>query len=393
MTATKFQSSLDFLPEAMVEEMLRKHDGVISNTREQIKRISEIRKTIKNKLEDIALLKNVNEVLHQKSYPTTVGIDGAYVVINQLSLDTVAVAAVAVEGLIPPKEEKPWNLPRHLLNVFPVEHYSDTRSIVRAIMFSYELELASQAPHNVVYLDGSLTSQLIATGMGLTAIERTKKSGERPPPELENCICERLKATLENYIKILASSKIDQIHVGIPKYSSRNEVINELQKHDLDYPIFQKLNDKGLLSVTLRAGDVVGPIKLTREERDRWHLSGLPSEFRDYGKQIIELLEDIYVVYFKPTMAHPALRLEVSGEIARNERRISILLDSLLDQARIPGVLEPYPIHIADMFVKQVYGSLTELRDATLSDIGEIPGMDFSDVFMYLHDYRTEGGF
>lgn len=387
------ESSLDFLPEAMVEEMLRKHEKVISDTRGQIQKISEIRGLIKKKLEDIGLLKNVNEMLSQKSYPTTVGIDGAYVVINQLSLDTVAVAAVAVEGLIPPKEERPWNLPRHLLDVFPVEHYSDTRSLIRAIMFSYELELASQAPHNVVFLDGSLTSHLIATGMGLTAIERTKQSGESPPPDLENLIHERLEATLDNYARILASSKVNQIYVGVPKYSSRNETITELQKHQLDYPIFQKLNDKGLLSVTLRAGDVVGPIKLTGEDRDRWHLSGLPNALKGHGKRILELLEDVYVIYFKPTNAHPALRLEVSGEIARNERRISILLDSLLDQARIPGVLEPYPVHIADMFVKQVYGSLTELRDATLSDIGEVPGMEFSDVFMYLHDYRTEGGF
>ena len=385
-------SSLDYLPEALVDEMLSKTDGIISKIRVQIECISKLKNPIRLKLEEIGLLRNVAELLAQKTYPTTVGIDGTYSVIKQLSIDTVAIAAVAVEGLIPPKEDRPWEKPRHKLNVLPVSHHTDTNSLCRAIMFSYELELALKAPHNVVFLDGSLISYLIGIGQGLYAIYRSTER-EDAPRELVEHYKERLGDTLSNYCDVLLTPKIDRIYVGIPKYSSRNEIINYLRKFDVEDQIFERFNDKGLLSLVLKAGDVVGPVKLPVGGRWRLHLDGVPSEYSRLRNKILEALDDVYVLYFKPSSSHPTLRVEIAGEIARNKSRLSVLLDALYDQSRIPGVIEPYPIHIADMFVKNVHGSLNALRDASLSDIGEIPGIDFSDIYMFLHNYRSEGGF
>ena len=115
-------SPLDFLPEALVDEMLNQTRGIISEIQFQIENISKLKNPIRLKLEEIGLLRNFAELLAQKTYPTTVGIDGTYSVIKQLSIDTAAIAAVAVEGLIPPKEERPWEKPQHKMNVFPVSH-------------------------------------------------------------------------------------------------------------------------------------------------------------------------------------------------------------------------------------------------------------------------------
>jgi len=385
-------SSLDFLPEALVDEMLKKSDGIISEIRVQIESVSELKTPIRLKLEEIGLLRNIAELLAQKTYPTTVGIDGTYSVIKQLSIDTVAIAAVAVEGLIPPREERHWQKPRHKLNVLPVSHHPDTRALCQAIMFSYELELALKAPHNVIFLDGSLVSFLIGISKGLYAIYKSTEK-DNAPKELVNHYIERLEDTLKNYCKVLVTPKIDRIYVGIPKYSSRNEIIEYIKKFNIRNDILEKFNDKGLLSLVLKAGDVVGPVKLPAEGKYRLHLGGVPDIYDSLRKEIMEALNDIYVLYFKPSVSHPTLRVEIAGEVARNKNRLSVLMDALYDQSRIPGVIEPYPIHIADMFVKNVHGSLHALRDATLSDIGEIPGIDFSDIYFFLHNYRSEGGF
>jgi len=260
------------------------------------------------------------------------------------------------------------------------------------IMFSYELELALKAPHNVVFLDGSLVSYLIGIGQGLYAIYKSSER-DNAPPELVNHFTERLVDTLNNYYEILISSKIERIYVGIPKYSSRNEIIGYINKFDIEDEGLKNVNDKGLLSLVLKAGDVVGPVKLLVGGRWRLHLDGLPDHLSYLSDQVLAALEDIYVLYFKPSVSHPTLRVEIAGEVARNKSRLSILLDALYDQSRIPGVIEPYPIHIADMFVKNVHGSLHVLREAFISDIGEIPGIDFSDIYLFLHNYRSEGGF
>src|SRR5207237_714585 len=161
----------------------------------------------------------VNDILGQRSYTTTVGIDGSYVVIKQLALDTVAVAAVAVEGLVPPKETRYWEKPQHIVNIFPVPHNSENARLCRGIMFSYEL------------------------------------------------------------------------------------------------PILTRLNDKGLLSTVLKAGEVVGPVPLTRD-RDRWHISGVPAEYVSLRDRITDAIGDLCVLYFKPSPGHPALRLEICKEAA-----------------------------------------------------------------------------
>ena len=384
-------SALDFLPEALVDEMLTKSDSIVHEIRLQLVKISEIKKTARTLLEDIGLLRNIDEFKSPKKSPTTVGIDGTYCIIKQLSLDTVAIAAVGVEGLTP-KAERPWDGPKHLLQIFPVNHYTNTASLCRSIMFSYELELACEAKHEVVFLDGSLVTYLIGIGQGLYAANQANGS-ETAPEELVKHISDRLEDTLQNYLKILSNSKISTSYAGVPKYSSRNEIIEYILKFFPKYTFLKKFNDKGLLSLVLKPGDVVGPVKISGRGGYERSLSGLPDSYDYFIKEIVEFLNDTYVLYFKPSSSHPALRIEFTGEIARNSNRLSSILKALCDQASIPGVIEPYPVHIADMFVKNVHGSLNQIKNAALSDIGLIPGLDFSDIYMFLHKYRSEGGF
>jgi len=59
----------------------------------------------------------------------------------------------------------------------------------------------------------------------------------------------------------------------------------------------------------------------------------------------------------------------------------------------IPGIFEPYPLYIADMFVKHTHGSLLELREAAISDMSRIDNLNLTDYFLSLHDYRSRSDF
>ncbi|MEM4973409.1 MAG: hypothetical protein QXR87_06870, partial [Candidatus Hadarchaeales archaeon] len=179
--------------------------------------------------------------------------------------------------------------------------------------------------------------------------------------------------------------------------SSRIEVISKLRERGFTFPAFSVLNDRALLTAVLEPGEVILPLEIspTEEEKKRWHLSGVEAhpDLEGIAKDVKESVGNLYVMYFRPSAAHPVLRLEVSPSVARNRHRLSILLEALLDQTRIPGIMEPYPLYVADLFVKHAYGALVELREASLSDVDRVVGGEFSHAYLSLHSYRTEGGY
>lgn len=230
------EAPLDLLPEALLEELLAKNSEVIYQVRNQVKEIASYKFRMREKLREIGLLRNLNEVIKSQNHSTTVGIDGTINVIKQLSIDTVAIAAVAVEGLIPPKETGPWSKPRHSIIVMPVPHYNETSNLCTAIMLSYELELATKAPHKVVFLDGSLTTYLIGISQGLYAAGGAGKN-ETAPKELVDLFHSRLKGMLDDFLEIAESPSHDKIYVGMPKYSSGKCVINYLSKFGFEHQL------------------------------------------------------------------------------------------------------------------------------------------------------------
>jgi hypothetical protein len=393
---SQITEGLDFLPEELVRDMLSQYKGIINDINNELLKLEKLKEKVRKILENKGMLKNDNALTKQPIYPTTVGVDGSWSVIKQVALDIVAIAAVAVEGLIPPKEERKWPKPHHIVKIYPVKHSDDTSTLCRALMFSYELELVVKAPHKIVYVDGSLTSQLIAFGQAFSAIK--EDIDNKLPSELKEEIINRLDVILDNYLNVLKSERVDKLYVGIPKYSSRREILDNLHDGDLtedEKNILERWNDKALLTYLLKEGEVVGPIKLTTT-KDKWHLSAIddisPSNI-DKKEAILNALNNLYVIYYKPSPAHPALRLEIGGNIANNNWKISILLESLNNQARNLGIIEPYPLYIADSFVKNIFPSLIQLKDLTISDIGSNNrDLNFQQIFLSLHEYRSESG-
>jgi len=368
------QSPFHDLPEALVEEMLREYKRLGAELSASLGMMERTKEQTRSFLSKALLLRRDSTILRSYVHPTTCGVDGAYAVERLLATDIAAIAGVAVEGLSPPTEVRLWPQPHHMCQVMTIGHNDATALVIRALMITMELELAAKAPHDVAFLDGSLTTPVIHLNQAMARLREV-------PVELSRSLLNRLGPTLENYGEILASKRSDKIYAGVPKYTSRNEVAKMV-----GLPSYE---DRSMLSFSLNGGEVVGPLDMIEHGED-WHFSGLPDELTSKGNEIISLVRDLNVLYYKPYEYFPTLRIEVPPSIARNQSRLSILLESLQLQSGAAAIMEPYPLYLADRMVKHLGSALPAIRRATTQEIASTTPLDVGSIFIAMHGYRTE---
>jgi len=316
--------------------------------------------------------------------PTTCGVDGSYAVERLLASDLVAAAAVAVEGLTPPSETRHWPEPRHLVWVETEAHEAETGTILCALMIGLELELASQAPHEIVFLDGSLTTPLIYFNQALN------KSRDTSHLRTTAHFLERATSFLEAYSMVLASTRSDRCWLAIPKYTTRREIGQKMGWPDT-------YDDRGLLSFLLEPGEYTSARPL-QQPSEPWHLNLAPLDPVTRGaasriaEKIISSLGEIQVVYYRPYPWLPALRVEMSRAVAENQARLATALHGIRHQCGAPAVMEPYPLYMADRMVKHLPKAIPTFRQVTSQHIAETYQGSINEVFLGLHGYRTESG-
>jgi hypothetical protein len=143
------------LPAGLVEELLERSGTLSHRVGEELRALRAARQERRQALRESGLLQREGD-LPEVPIPTTCGVDGAYAVERLIAMDLVAAVAVAVEGLTPPSEARHWPEPQRRVHVKDERHEEETGTLARAVMIGMELELAVQAPHDVVFLDGSL---------------------------------------------------------------------------------------------------------------------------------------------------------------------------------------------------------------------------------------------
>jgi len=148
------------LPAALVEEVLGQTSAIGDLLLETFRRVKTDRSGHRQALLDRGLIVD-ESALGFPPLPTTCGADGSYAIDRLLTVDLVAAAAVAVEGLTPPSEKRHWEQPRHSTFVAAEVHYAETATILRAVMLGNELLLATRAPHDLVMIDGTFTLPII----------------------------------------------------------------------------------------------------------------------------------------------------------------------------------------------------------------------------------------
>lgn len=371
------ENPFDELPEALVEEMLNQCGELGENLSKSFEKLYENKSEIRKELIEQKILRKDTEIFSAPTHPTTCGIDGSYAIEKLLSADMVAIAGVAVEGLTPPTEKRHWPKPRHRSKVLTVPHSDSTTVVVRAIMICMELELGAKAPHDVIFLDGSLTTPFIYFNQALNKIDEVSNN-------LSTLLYVRLETALESYREILISPRTDKIFAGVPKYTTKKEITEGILK-------MRGYEDRGFLSFILDAGEFVGPVKI-QEPQSRWHIERAPKSTRKIIDKIIGALENLNVIYYRPYAHFPALRMEISQSIASNMQRIGILLESLRLQCGVPGIMEPYPLYLADRMVKHLGTALPAIRKTTTQEMALKWEEALGDMYLAMHGYRTEWG-
>jgi len=371
------------LPSALVEEVLERTSEVGQAILDSFHELDRQRISWRADLETSGLLRRETE-LGYVPIPTACGIDGSYAIERMLATDLVVAGAVAVEGLTPPSERRHWPEPRHRVVIGVEPHNADTNVIVRASMIGMELELAAQAPHETIFLDGSLTTPLIYFNQALN------KAAEARHLKITNHLLEQLKGALVNYQTVLASTRSDRCWVAVPKYTTRRELGSRL-----NWP--ESFDDRGLLSNLLVPGEFTAPRPL-QPPNQPWHLSLAPIPRADRAaadevkENIIRLLGEIYIVYYRPYPWLPALRLEMSRSVVQTPARLSSVLHAVKHQCGAAAMMEPYPLYMADRMIKHLPRAIPAFRQVTSQRIAELYQGDIDRIFQSLHSYRTESG-
>jgi hypothetical protein len=365
------------LPHALVEELLGKCESIGYSLIPNFEQIKNLKDTIRNILKKDNLLRN-KATLKFQHIPTCCAVDGAYAVEKMLNNDIVAVAAVAIEGLTPPSESRYWGGPNHYAFVDTVNH--DVNSLPRGIMMAMEMKIAYNAPHEVVMMDGAFSTPLIHMNQAINSITGSSDVLSR---YVENTF----PAFLDAYLEIASSKRSDKAWIYLPKYTTKQELKT---KYKSSWPF--EYDDRAVMTQIIKPGEFVGPIKISPPDSP-WHFSKLPGVLdREKATQLYVALNDISVVYYKPSAQTPALRVEISKMVASNENSLAKVLQCLEFQCGFGSVFEPYPLYMADRMVKSLGATMPTFRQTATLQIAKNYTGDLSDVFFGMHGYRTDSG-
>lgn len=363
------------LPQALVEELLEKSQGVGKTLFKVFDGVQKKKSQFRKGLEKSGLLKKEAD-FGIPTPPTTCGVDGAYAKEELLSVDLLAAAAVALEGLTPPSETRYWEAPHHKVFIKEEKHNAETSTILRGIMIGMEQILAEKAPHDIVFIDGSLTTPLIFLNQTINKAN----TAENKQLIVSRSFFDILPESLRAYKKVVSNTRSDKLWVGIPKYTSNRE-IGEIMKWEKSY------DDRALLTLILSAGELTKPIDFHQPEQP-WHLN-FPSQKGDI-EEIKNALSNLKVMYYKPHDWTPALRIELNSSSADNDYQVGMIVQAVKYQCASPGIFEPYPIFLADRMVKSLGTGLPAFRQVVTKQMAEDYGGDVGEVFFSMHGYRTE---
>lgn len=291
------------LPAALVEELLARTPALARSVIAQLEERTARRAELRDQLAALGLLARVDE-LPAVPTPTSCGIDGSVAVERLLAHDLLVAGALAVEGLTPPSEQRYWPEPRHAVWV-SLEPHSDANDLLtRAMMAGLEIELAVQAPHDVVLLDGSLATPLIAFDQAAQAL-----AAQVEQPASAEHFWDSLPQRLELLLRLLEPPDHRQSWVGIPKYTSRREVASLLGLTD-------KIDDRALLTSLLEPGEYTRPMPLRQARRPHgFSILVIPAHYRartdHLVHKVLQRVDTLQAVYTRPHRWLPALRIEL----------------------------------------------------------------------------------
>lgn len=393
------------LPASLVEELIGKNGAAGQSLANSIRVVQRSRPRIRKWLTEADRIMH-DSGLPNVEIPTSCGIDGSCVVEHMLSMSIVASAAVRVEGFTPPSESKPS--PVDHVSIVEIEtHEAEISTMLRGLMKMMEVEMAYEAPHDVVLSDGSVTSQIIQMNQAMNVAynhPHTRLVGQKLIDDYGEFL-RRFAAILEN--------PGDRIWASLPKFTTRAEIGEAYGEHygTTGWPEGQ--DDRSVMTSVLLPGEYTTPEYITRKRRqggaeennaakeaaaadeekaDGWHLAHRDSEIKAATDHVTDLMDGQMVFYYRPESYTPALRIEAASRVVTDPSMMAGLMSALKYQYASYAVMEPYPLFMADRMAKSLGSAVPVIIQSALQDIAAKPDIDLEDMLFGLRSYRTEVG-
>ena len=362
------KNSFEGLPLALVREILGKSGQIADDIFAPFHEIKSNRDKLREQLKERNIIQN-NPATDGKESFTSCGIDGYYTVEKFLTSNLACSTAFAVEGLIPPSGEKHWETPSHQAIFHTEKHYSETATILSAIMMEMEIELAAKAPQNIIFLNGSFITPFV------TFMETIKLALETKESITSQEFIKRIKPSILSFKNIFDSPNSDKMWVGIPKDTFKRELVNTLSWS-------QQYDDTILFTLLLSPGEYTTPLPVEQSELSRIRDIPIKDEsIATVRDSVVSAVGKLHVVYYRPHSWTPVLRIEMDSSVSQNSSRLTGLLNTITFQCSSAGITEPYPVHCADNLVKYMDRAIPSLLKSATSQITNVYKNDLGEIF------------
>lgn len=381
-----FQPYAD-LPDEVLQSVLGKAAEVADAVRGLFTRVDERKEAMREALRAEGRIRHLDD-LPPVAAPSVAAVDGGAAIEKSIGADTALAVAVGIEGITDAPAVY-WPGVQYAAWQRTLPHEGDeTARACRGIMTALEIAVARDAPHEIVLLDGSHLTPVIALNAMLGVAQETLRA------EIAGAVTEH--DTARALAEIMASPRC----VAIVKYDSSRDLAHTWLPADVRGPGLG-LDDRTTMSLLLDAGEYTDPqpLALTQQSKNNWLAKRIEvldpvDEAREavrvaLNDAITRVRDDqLLVTYFKPHAWSPAFRLEIKPEVAGSAPRLSAALTAIRAQVVSPEIREPYPQWVADRMAKSVGDALLALRAAVNFDLADDGFAEY--VSLVAHSYRTE---
>ncbi len=335
------------LPDALINELLARSAEVTQRAGESVGARIHERDDLRSRAQRLGLIARIDDLTNMPP-KSVAAVDGSIALVRLAAFELTGAAALAVDGLGGDALEAklPYEFEIHITD--PIAR---AREIVYGLMFCMEYETARNIDRDLVLLDGTFFTGMVAISLAL-----------RTAGDLRDELSEAFKrrwtdSTMELVPEILTSDNI----IAVPKRSSANEFVRNglFGGREVDF------NGRSTASLILEAGEYAGPFEL---ETHAFHLDS-PDFYSDYTFKLQSMYSDIKVVYYKPHDWSHAFRIELPPAVANSRGRLHETLEIVRRQSTNPAMLEPYPLYVADRFAKSLQKGVAALLDSVRTRI------------------------
>jgi len=363
---------------------------VAEGVRALFTRVDERRDAMRDALLDAGRVRRTDDLPPCPAAPLVAAVDGGAAIEKALGSDTALAVAVGVEGLTDAPSSH-WPSVQYAAWQKTLPHEGEeTATVCRGVMTALELSVLRHAPHEVVLLDGSHLTPVIALNAALSVTHEALRE------EVAEAFLRHETADALSDVMTKASV------ISVVKYDSSRDLSHSWLPADVRGPGLG-LDDRTTMSLLLEAGEFTEPqpVALTQQSRSNWLARRVePLTPADEAREAVRLALNaavdsvrdgggaLYAIYYKPHPWSPAFRLEVKPDVAQTPALLSLMLAGVRTQVVSPEIREPYPQWVADRMAKSVGDALVALRTAVNFDLADAGMGDY--VALTAHSYRTE---